>query len=77
MDGEKPLEAQALVHTVWGVAHMDGYTLGKKHAGVVLTQVQFLADQGKVVAPHAAALRTAAADAGLEEAAVEAALEGV
>jgi hypothetical protein len=73
----KPVDPQALVHSVWGVSTFEKYTFDDKTKKEVVSVVGELVASGSVGVVHATALRDSAEDAGLSLRALDSVLGSI
>jgi len=65
-DNAKPVDPQALVHSVWGVSTFEKYNFDEKVKELVMKNVSTLKSAGSIGAVHANALRDSAVAAGID-----------
>ena len=72
--GEMELEAQSLVHAVWGVSHMEGVRMSEADRESVLRHARRLTKDGYMSDAHAETMTNAATGAGIDPRAMQQAL---
>jgi hypothetical protein len=65
-DSAKPVDPQALVHSVWGVSTFERYNFDASVKDLVIKNISALKSAGSIGPVHVKALRDSAADAGID-----------